>query len=77
MNYAITNDKYKTEIKDVLKTSDKTNEIMPIMTIVQATIRIVPEDHIWVKLYPYPRAGNEFINHAILKLLDNQIIQHS
>lgn len=77
INYTISNETYRGDIEKIMERNNKTSEILPFTTTIQASIRTKSEDPIYVKQYPYPMSDNEFINNEIQKLLDNEIIQPS
>ncbi|GBP12168.1 Retrovirus-related Pol polyprotein from transposon gypsy [Eumeta japonica] len=70
INYTIGNDMYRERIDKLMKENNGT-------TTVEATIRTKTDEPIWTQQYPYPIAGNDFVNRKIDRLIKDGIIQRS
>lgn len=77
LNYINDNPNYAGDIEKLMVKNETVYETLPFTTKIEATIRTVNDNPVWVKQYPYPVADHDFVNQEIEKLLKNGIIQRS
>lgn len=77
INYTIDCPKFSDEINELMKRNEDVYETLPFTTTIEAAIRTVNDDPVWVKQYPYPVVDHDFVNREIEHLLKNGIIQKS
>lgn len=77
INFTNGEPKYAEEINELMEKNETVYHTLPFTTTIEATIRTVNNDPIWVKQYPYPISDHDFVNGEIEKLLENGIIQKS
>lgn len=77
INFTIDNPKFSHEINELMKKNEEVYETLPFTTTIEATIRTVNDDPVWVKQYPYPMSDHDFVNSEIERLLENGIIRKS
>lgn len=77
INFTIDNPTFANEINELMQRNESVYGTLPFTTTIEATIRTINNDPIWVKQYPYPISNHDFVNSEIEKLLANGIIQKS
>lgn len=71
------NPNYAKEIDELKEKNESVYHTLPFTTTIEATIRTVDNNPIYVKQYPYPMSDQDFVNRGIEKLLENGMIQKS
>lgn len=60
-----------------MKRNEEVYETLPFTTTIEAAIRTVNDDPVWIRQYPYPATDHDFVNKEIERLLENGIIRKS
>lgn len=60
-----------------MEKNERVFSTLPFTTTIEASIRTVNNDPVWVKQYPYPMSDHDFVMSEIERLLENGIIQKS
>lgn len=71
------NPRFTGEIDELMKRNEDVYQTLPFTTTIEASIRTINNDPIWVKQYPYPMSDQDFVNNEIEKLLQNGVIRKS
>lgn len=77
INFTNNNPKYVNEIDELMEKNERVYPILPFTTAIEATIRTINNDPVWVKQYPYPMSDHEFVTKEVERLLENGIIRKS
>lgn len=77
INYTIDNTQYQNEIFELMQANECISETLPFSTTIEATIRTINDNPIYIKPYPYPYADKEFVDNEVKNLLENGIIEKS
>lgn len=77
INFTNDNQNFNIEIQQIMQKNENVYETLPFTTTIEATIRTINNEPVWVKQYPYPMSDHDFVKTEIEKLLENNIIKKS
>lgn len=77
INFTNDCDEFANEIHDLMEKNEKVYSTLPFTTTIEASIKTINDNPVWVKQYPYPMSDHEFVTNEIERLLENGIIQKS
>lgn len=77
INFINDSPKFTNEINSLMNKNELVYSTLPFTTTIEATIRTINDDPVWVKQYPYPVSDHEFVTNEVERLLENNIIQKS
>lgn len=64
-------------IDELMEKNERVFSTLPFTTTIEASIKTMNNDPVWVKQYPYPMSDHDFVMGEIERLLENGIIQKS
>lgn len=77
VNFTNDNPKYVNKINELMEKNEQVYPILPFTTTIEATIRTINNDPVWVRQYPYPMSDHDFVTKEIERLLESGIIRKS